>query len=133
VEAYIDVMRRLTLSLLLLAAVNLEARVISYSPYTDRTAVPAHQHRMNRHFVLVEGFASSMIGGGAVMPPFHAPGVSGQLVIYDFLGIEEPKVVYPKEGNTLFMGVAVRENAAGIPTILALVTPTGQSWPPALV
>ena len=126
-------MRRLTLSLLLLAAVTLEARVISYSPYTDRTAVPAHQHRMNRHFVLVEGLGSMTGGGGVAVPPFHAPGMAGQLVVYDFLGIEEPKVVYPKEGTGLFLGVAVRENAAGVPTILAVVGLNGQVWAPMLV
>jgi hypothetical protein len=125
-------MRRAIVPLLLLAAVTIQARVISYSPYTDRSAVPAHQHRMNRHFVLVEGPATAM-GGGAVLPPFQAPGIAGQLVVYDFLGIEEPKVVYPKEGTALFMGAAVRESSAGVPAILALVTAQGQVWPPGLI
>ena len=108
-------LRLLSLPLLLLA-ITVQARVISYSPYTDRSAVPAHQHRMNRHFVLVEGSAGAMGGGGAVMPPVPAPGIAGQLVIYDFLGIEEPRVVYPKEGTAWFTGVSVRENSAGVPS-----------------
>ena len=88
---------------------------------------------MNRHFVLVEGFAGAVGGGGSVMPPFQAPGVAGQLVIYDFLGIEEPKVVYPKEGTAWFTGVSVRENPAGVLTILAMVTSAVHTWPPMLV
>ena len=69
-------MRRLLSLPLLLLAITVQARVISYSPYTDRSAVPAHQHRMNRHFVLVEGSAGAMGGGGAVMPPVPAPGIA---------------------------------------------------------
>lgn len=125
-------MRRLLLLPLLLLAITVQARVISYSPYTDRSAVPAHQHRMNRHFVLIEGPATSL-GGGAPLPPVQAPGIIGQLVVYDFLGIEEPKVVYPKEGTTLFFSAAVRENAAGVPTILALVLDTNNQWPPVFI
>ncbi|HUP44591.1 MAG TPA: hypothetical protein VM779_03665, partial [Thermoanaerobaculia bacterium] len=98
------------------------ARVISYSPYTDQAAIPAHQHRMNRHFVLVEGV-------GTLPPPILAPPQSfgSSVVLYDFLGEKEPKVIFPQEGSAVLQGVAVRENAAGVPSIL--VFGGGQSGP----
>lgn len=104
-----------------LASLPVFGRVISYSPYTDQSAVPAHQHRMNRHFALVEGV--TWWGGGelgAPMPPMAAGGNS--LVLYDFLGETEPRTVFPQEGEAVIHGAAVRENAAGIPSILTLAT-----------
>src|SRR5688500_16410213 len=124
-------MRRISIAALLcLFAFPALARVISYSPYTDRTALPAHQHRMNRYFALVEG-ATAMGGGGGTspVPPFMAPGFSGQLVVYDFLGLEEPKVVYPREGLSSFSAVAVREDSKGVPSLLALVAENNQTSP----
>src|SRR5437868_4726725 len=79
-------------AVLLIAAVPAFARVISYSPYTDRVAFPATQHRMNRHFVLVEATSSQSFGG--ISPPVFAY-PSGQLVIYDAAGQEEPRVIFP--------------------------------------
>ncbi|MEO6486770.1 MAG: hypothetical protein ABIO78_02385, partial [Thermoanaerobaculia bacterium] len=116
-------MTRRTLSLaalLLFVASSLPARVISYSPYTDRAAVPLHQSRMNRHFVLVES------SGGSSLSPVFAPipqNVSAQVVVYDFLGEEEPRVAFPTgvfdpSAYVAITAGAVRENSRGVPSIL---------------
>src|SRR3954451_2261391 len=93
---------------LLTAAVPASARVISYSPYTDHIAFPATQHRMNRHFVLVE---TAQQTNGVLLPPFVSfP--TGQLVIYDSKGEQEPRVVFPinaDQTQVAFSTVAVRE------------------------
>src|SRR6185503_2545880 len=103
--------------LLMLAAVlwtcviSAEARVISYAPYTDRTAYPAHQSRTNRYFALVE--AAPQIFGVALPAATY-----GQLVIYDSQGAEEPRVVFPQDGSyATFTAVAVRESDSGTPVI----------------
>lgn len=75
--------------LLLLAVAPLSARVLSYAPYTDQTAIPATQHRLNRHFVLLELASQQPFGNGAFR---------GQLVVYDSTGAEEPRVVFPAAG-----------------------------------
>jgi len=111
--------------LFLIAAASLSARVISYSPYTDRPAVPLHQSRMNRHFVLIES------GTGGTPTPGFAPipyVQSGQLVIYDFLGEKEPRVIFPPspdDPNALapIGRGAVRENSQGLPSILIQTFP----------
>lgn len=106
---------RLT-SLLLLFAFPASARVISYSPYTDRSAVPALQHRMNRYFVLVETVTTAV--GVPVVPP-TAGTITGQVVLYDFQGESEPKVIFPPDQATAAIAVAaVRESREGIPSIL---------------
>jgi hypothetical protein len=94
------------------AFVTVSARVISYAPYTDRGAIPALQHRLNRYFVLVE---SSGTTGGGTPPPIMAPvpynpGVYGQVVLYDAWGLEEPRVIYPQDGTQAWISAAaVRE------------------------
>lgn len=114
----------LTVSLFLLLAPAAPAagRVISYSPITDQAAVPAHQHRMNRYFVLVEGPATTagIIGGRSSTYPGGA-----NLVLYDSNGEDEPRVIYPPEGRPLFYAVAVHESAAGVPWIFAFVQEGG--------
>lgn len=93
-------------------AVALEARVISYAPYSDHTSYPAHQSRTNRHFVTFE--AASASNTNPQLPTF------GQLVLYDFLGIEEPRVVFPQDGsNAVFTAAALREDDNGTPVIFA--------------
>jgi hypothetical protein len=94
-------------------AATLEARVISYAPYTDRVAYPAHQSRTNRHFVLVEAKPSSMFSPSPVA-------TYGQLVLYDFTGTDEPRVIYPSDTqNEVFTAAAVRESDGGAPAIFA--------------
>lgn len=96
----------------LMTAFALEARVISYAPYSDRTGYPAHQSRMNRHFVIFE--AAPFSSTGPQLPTF------GQLVLYDFLGVDEPRVIFPADGsNAVFTAVAVRESDDGTPVIFA--------------
>ena len=109
--------------LLLLLTSPLAARVISYSPYTDQNAFPLHQHRMNRHFVLFESPSSGSPwwGGPMITPPMpYLP--AGNVVVYDFLGQEEPRVVFPPEGKQLTaLGAgAVRENGNGVASILLM-------------
>src|SRR5687767_4210294 len=96
--------------ILLLASIAAHARVISYAPYTDRTAVPALGHRLNRHFILIEqttiGNPGSTIRGG-------------QAVLYDAFGREEPRVVFPTSGGVAnILASAVREDAHGVAILL---------------
>ncbi|HEY2322269.1 MAG TPA: hypothetical protein VGJ82_05325 [Thermoanaerobaculia bacterium] len=110
-------------SVVLLAASAASARVISYAPYTNRTAHPLEQARSNRYFVLYEQTTSQ----------------NGEIVVYDSTGAEEPRVVF-SAAAMYFNGGAVHEKD-GVLTILlqALVAPawdikwyfsndSGQSW-----
>ena len=101
-----------------LASLPTFGRVISYSPYTNQAAAPAHQHRMNRHFALVEGITNWDGGGIGTVPPMPNRGMS--LVLYDFQGEEEPGVVFPREGTAAIYGAAVRESGSGLPSLLTL-------------
>jgi hypothetical protein len=74
-------MRRLLTAFLLFAAASASARVISYAPYSDHLATPGVQNRLNRHFVLFETPVSSGYSN------------LGQVVVYDTMGLEEPRVV----------------------------------------
>jgi hypothetical protein len=117
--------RLAALLFLLLPALTAFGRIVSYSPYTDRSAFPAHQHRMNRHFALVElrGVPPGM------MAPIPSPGITGDVVLYDFRGEEEPRVVYPKEGIAAIMGAAVRENSADQVSLLVLAAVVDEPHP----
>ncbi|HUP50394.1 MAG TPA: hypothetical protein VNA04_16585 [Thermoanaerobaculia bacterium] len=119
----------LTLLLALFPASSLLARIISYSPYTDRAAIPAHQHRMNRYFALIEGGTPATNPSLSPVPPMG--GLQAHLVLYDFRGLEEPRVIYPAEGSAGFHGAAVRESATGAVSIIALTS--GQEGQPASV
>jgi hypothetical protein len=102
------------IAMLMLATVA-TARVISYSPYSDRVTVPAQQHRMNRYFVLMESVSTPT--SPIMAPTYGYP--SGQLVVYDSSGAAEPRVVLPNDGSSaIFTSVAVRETN-GTPVILA--------------
>ncbi len=113
--------RRFALFAILLFCVAplLNARVISYAPYSDRVSFPGVQHRLNRHFALVEG-PTPVYGGPLVSPvPYYNGFPYGQVVIYDNEGKEEPRVVFPQDGTlAAFALLAVRENAQGTPTLL---------------
>jgi hypothetical protein len=105
---------------ILLAALAAQARVISYAPYSDRVSYPALQNRLNRHVVVVEGDSPAFTGGILISPPLPGYGAAvGQVVVYDTKGVEEPRVVFP-DANTLtsIFSAAVREDGAGVPTIL---------------
>jgi hypothetical protein len=91
-------MRRLLPLLVCLISATASARVLSYAAYTDHLAMPAVQHRLNRHFALVEYSSTSLS--------------SAQVVLYDTKGEEEPRVVYPSLGPTDVAAAAVREDDA---------------------
>lgn len=104
--------RAIVLAVLFLMTAAAHGRVISYSPYTDRVAIPAVQSRMNRHFVLFE--EASVTGQpGPLMPPVPPYMIvpPGQVVLYDSKSEEEPRVIYPQDGSTAPVNVAaVRED-----------------------
>ena len=109
------------LSVCFMFAAALQARVISYAPYTDRVAFVAHQSRTNRHFVLVESAPAT--SQTASFPPTY-----GQLVMYDSAGADEPKVIFPTDGTFMvFTAVAVREGDDGTPVIFAQAAPPNQT------
>lgn len=118
---------------ILFASHFLDARVISYAPYTNRPALPVIQSRMNRHFVLLES-ASPQTSGSAYW---------SDVVLYDSTGQEEPRVVYPAAGQVEYISAAaVREETGrpasilvGIfasnyygPLVWKLTTDGGASW-----
>src|SRR5438270_814876 len=99
---------------LLLVASAASARVISYSPYSDRISYPATQHRMNRYFVIAEITPSTQLGA---IPIFFSY-ATGELVLYDSKGEAEPRVIFPLNSTLVaFSTVAVREDN-GVSTIL---------------
>ncbi len=105
--------------LLFCLAPLLSARVISYAPYSDRVSFPGVQHRLSRHFVLVEG-PTPAYGGPILSPlPYYNGYPFGQVVVYDNESKEEPRVVFPQDGSlAAFTLLAMRENAQGTPVIL---------------
>ncbi|HKS24921.1 MAG TPA: hypothetical protein VJZ76_19150 [Thermoanaerobaculia bacterium] len=111
-------MRRLLAAFLLIAA-PLSARVISYAPYSDRITIPAMQHRLNRHFVLYE------------TTPANA--TIGQIVVYDTLGLEEPRVAL---NNVNVGSLAAREDDQQFAILVQGTSPSagmlsvdgGRSW-----
>ena len=106
---------RCVAALLLLSSIS-QARVISYSPYTNRASIPAVQNRLNRHFVL---FEQTTVGSGIPIGspvPYYLP--QGQIVLYDSQGLEEPRVIFPADGSsTAVTSVTVREEA-GVVSVL---------------
>ncbi|MEA2491182.1 MAG: hypothetical protein QOH21_2974 [Acidobacteriota bacterium] len=85
---------RLRVSTLLLFVLTLAssaaARVLSYAPYTNRTAIPAFQAREERYFALIEHDPFGFVFGPQ---PAHA-----EVVLYDAQGIDEPRVVLTTSG-----------------------------------
>lgn len=109
--------RLLACALMLCIAAAAGARVISYAPYSDRASFVAHQHRLNRHFVLVEG--PTINAGpvlGAPLPYYGA--VNGQVVVYDSKGLEEPRVVFPQDSTLVAISVAAVREEGTTPAIL---------------
>jgi ribosomal protein L25 (general stress protein Ctc) len=95
---------------LFLAASLASARVISYAPYTNRTAHPLEQARTNRYFALYEQTAL------------------GEIVLYDTAGAEEPRVIYPTDGGWMYFYAGAVHEKNGVASILLLVqqADTGQ-------
>jgi len=109
----------LLVAFLFCCAPLLTARVVSYAPYSDRVAFVGTQHRLNRHFAVVEG-PNPVYYGPMVSPaPYWNGYAYGQVVVYDFQGQDEPRVVFPQDGSlAAFALLAVRENAQHVPTLL---------------
>lgn len=109
-------------STLLLAVVAVAApafaRVISYAPYTNRTALAGFHERTTRYFVLIET-------GGNSSPD--------ELVLYDASGREEPRVIFTATSGGALRWAALYEPPAigappQAPMILAgLRSPTTQT------
>lgn len=85
---------RVLLLCILALASSLSARVLSYAPYTNRTSVPSVNHRNSRWFALTEQVSGTP---------------QQQVVLYDALGFEEPRVVYESPSFSVNF-VAVYEN-----------------------
>jgi len=77
--------RRILVALLsvLCLTIPVLGRVLSYAPYSSNLSLPSINHRNSRYFALVEAL------------PGRHPISSGQVVLYDTLGREEPRVIYP--------------------------------------
>lgn len=85
-------------------AVPAFARVLSYSPYSNRTSLTGFHERNTRHFVLIESIDDSNAWR------------QHQLVLYDTTGSKEPRVVYPSDGGTATIQAAALyepKNTAG--------------------
>jgi hypothetical protein len=100
-------MNRRTVALLLaMLAVALPsfARVLSYAPYSDRPSASGYHERTSRRFVLIETQDD---------PDWYD---RDELVLYDTKG-EEPRVVFPKDGNpSAILAAALYERkGAGTP------------------
>ncbi len=102
-------MKRALTLLLFFAALPSFARVVSYAPYTTRTALPGYHERTSRYFVLVE-----RTGGSDWVP-------LSQVVLYDSTGAEEPRVIYPQSGSAPITFAALYEPktqlSAGLPVV----------------
>lgn len=73
------------------------ARVISYAPYSNRQSQTSIHYRGGRYFALAES-----------TEPLSA---AAQVVLYDALGMEEPRVIYPSGNGTVpIQFVAVHQN-----------------------
>jgi len=66
------------------------ARVLSYSPYTNRAAMPAYQLRSAREFLLVEQ-PGNQFSASEWME-------DAEVVLYDVQGEIEPRVIFPPAG-----------------------------------
>lgn len=92
----------------------LPARIISYAPVTDRVASPAVQHRTNRHYALIETEfpIPSMLGPVPITP-------RSKLVLYDSMGEQEPRIVFPEQDSDAYIAfAAVWERSPGTPRLL---------------
>ena len=97
--------RFLVLLVLLLGSLALEARVVSYAPYTTRIAIPAFQARTSRHFVVTE-----------ITSPNFSELQRYEVVLYDSEGIDEPRILSSSTDPVHW--VAMWEGASDVPHTL---------------
>ncbi|HEX9406185.1 MAG TPA: hypothetical protein VF975_02625, partial [Thermoanaerobaculia bacterium] len=108
---------------ILVAAASLDARVISYAPYTDRGAIPAVQNRLDRHFVLVEQVGTLVPLPIGISPPPFSGYPPSQVVLYDSKGLDEPRIIFPQDGSSAPVNSAiVREDEREVPAVLIQTT-----------
>jgi len=99
---------RLSAALLVLCtAIPAFARVLSYAPYTNKTARPGYHERTSRQFLLIESAANGS--------RFDEQ----QLVLYDTVD-QEPRDVTPA-GDIRLLAAALHEGDAGSTFLLAVV------------
>lgn len=115
--------RRVALGLsLLLVTAGLEARVVSYAPVTDRTSIPAVQHRTNRRYLLIERELPPSPSGTSCAPGYcfyDAP--RGRLVLHDSKGDADPSAIFPLgSGPVGLAAAAAREEPDGTLRVLVL-------------
>jgi hypothetical protein len=113
-------LRAILAAILFCVAPALFARVVSYAPYSNSVSFAGLQSRLNRHFAVVEGPDPLYYGPSLISPlPYWNNYAFGQVVLYDFEGHDEPRVVFPQDGSlAAFSVLAVRENAQHVPSIL---------------
>lgn len=129
-------MALLRVFLVLVVAPIAFARVLSYSPYTNRAAMPAYQLRSAPEFVLVEQRGTQFTASQWME--------EAEVVVYDVQGAREPRVIFPAAGEpreTISFAAYGREGAVLIQTtsnfqgrnverraITLLGDTTGTSW-----
>ncbi|HET8773105.1 MAG TPA: hypothetical protein VFP80_04920 [Thermoanaerobaculia bacterium] len=112
------------------------ARVLSYSPYTNRAAIPAYQLRSASEFVLIEQRGTQFSASDGMD--------EAEVVVYDVQGAREPRVIFPAAGEPrapIFFAAYGRNGAVLIQTmsnfqgrnvqhdvITLLGDTTGTSW-----
>lgn len=95
----------------LILAIPAFGRVLSYSPYSNRTSLAGFHERNTRHFVLIESIDDTNAWDAQ------------QLVLYDTAG-GEPRVVYPPDGGTARIDAAAlyeRKNSQLPPMLMATI------------
>src|SRR5687768_16632055 len=102
-----EAMRILALVLAFCAAITIDARVLSYSPLTNRPAVPVVQERSALYFAVLE--SQNAIDWG-----------ERQLVLYDSEG-DEPYVAFPLDRGYESILAAAAHHAGGSEPVALLV------------
>jgi hypothetical protein len=98
--------------LLLLGAPAAFARVLSYAPYSESMAARGYHSRTSRHFVVVEGEPPSL---------YNTSYTHARVVLYDSAGIDEPRVIYPKDGTASIELAALYQESSGSPPVVLVV------------
>lgn len=96
------------------------ARVLSYSPYSNRAGTPAFQSRMADEFLLVEQPGTEFLSPGWVN--------EGEVVLYDVRGLHEPRVIYPAAGEPR-LGVSYAAYSAPTKRVLLQASVKFESQP----
>lgn len=101
----LPLVRRLVLAVALAATLPLDARVVSYAPYTDRISIAAFHRRTTRHFLVTELTSATYSGIQ-----------THEVVLYDSKSADEPRVVY--SSTTRVHWAAMWEDGNEVPRIL---------------